>query len=137
MPLALVDTRKVYEDLASTYLPIAGGVFAVVVLACLFALVRFRAREGRPARRAPEEPPWLPFVYGGALAAVVAFLVTLTFAAQDKIAAQNIPPGLRVDVTAAKWNWQFGYPALGITRSPAPPARASSSSPARPRSASA
>jgi cytochrome c oxidase subunit 2 len=117
MLLALVDTRKVFEDLASTYLPIAAAVFAIVVLACIFALVRYRAREDDTARSPPrEEPPWLPFVYAGVLACIVAFLVALTFNAQDKISARNVPPGLRVSVTAAKWNWRFDYPALGITQ---------------------
>jgi cytochrome c oxidase subunit 2 len=45
---------------------------------------------------------------------VVAFLVALTFAAQDRISSADVPPGLRVSVTAAKWNWRFDYPALGI-----------------------
>jgi cytochrome c oxidase subunit 2 len=121
MLVGLVDTRKVFADLASTYLPIAAAVFAIVVLACVFALVRFRARDedddaaaARPPPR--EEPAWLPFVYAGVLACIVAFLVALTFNAQDKISARNVPPGLRVSVTAAKWNWRFDYPALGITQ---------------------
>ncbi|HEU0317885.1 MAG TPA: cytochrome c oxidase subunit II [Solirubrobacteraceae bacterium] len=120
MVVALVDTRKAFGDLASTYLPIAAGVFAIVVLACVLFLVRFRARpgdgNGDGDARPREEPPWLPFVYAGVLAGVAAFLVVLTFAAQDKISAANVPPGLRVTVTAAKWNWRFDYPALGISQ---------------------
>jgi cytochrome c oxidase subunit 2 len=115
MPRALVDTRTVFEDLSSTYLPIAGAVFAIVVLACVFLLVRFRERGDRPSRPR-EEPAWLPFVYAGVLACVVAFLVALTFNAQDKISARGTPPGLRVSVTSAKWNWRFDYPALGISQ---------------------
>jgi cytochrome c oxidase subunit 2 len=117
MPGGLVDTRKVFEDLSSTYLPIAAAVFAIVVLACVFLLVRFRARDEDPAgARAREEPAWLPFVYAGVLAGVVAFLVALTFNAQDEISARGTPPGLRVSVTSAKWNWRFDYPALGISQ---------------------
>ncbi len=119
MPVGLVDTRKTFGDLASTYLPIAAGVFAIVALACVLFLVRFRARPGDgdgAGARPREESSWLPFVYAGILAAVAAFLVVLTFAAQDKISAANVPPGLRVTVTAAKWNWRFDYPALGISQ---------------------
>ncbi|MEA2297972.1 MAG: cytochrome c oxidase subunit [Solirubrobacteraceae bacterium] len=118
MVLGLVDTRKVFEDLASTYLPIAAAVFAVVVLVCLFSLVRFRARDdgSEPPGSQREEPPWLAIVYGGALACVVAFLVALTFNAQDKISARTVAPGLRITVTAAKWNWRFDYPGLGISQ---------------------
>jgi cytochrome c oxidase subunit 2 len=86
------------------------------VLACVFLLVRFRAGEEGGDARPREEPPWLPFVVAGALAGVVAFLVALTFAAQDRISSADVPPGLRVSVTAAKWNWRFDYPALGISQ---------------------
>jgi cytochrome c oxidase subunit II len=113
--VALVDTRKEFEDLASTYLPIAIGVFVLVLVGCVVPLVAFRARRsGLPSQR--EEPPWLPFVYGAILAAAVAVLLALTFRAQDRIAAKVTNPGLRVDVTAAKWNWRFDYPAQGISR---------------------
>jgi cytochrome c oxidase subunit 2 len=113
--VALVDTRKDFEDLSSTYLVVAIAVFAVVALGCLFLLLRFRAgRRGSPSRG--EEPAWLPFAYGGVLAIVIAVLLVLTFSAQDRISATADLPGLRVDVTAAKWNWRFDYPAEGISQ---------------------
>jgi cytochrome c oxidase subunit II len=113
--LALVDTRKDFEDLTSTYLPVAVAVFVVVLVGILVPLVVFRARRvGAPSRR--DEPSWLPFVYAGALAVVVAVLLVLTFRAQDRIGAQAARPGLRIDVTAAKWNWRFDYPNQGITQ---------------------
>ena len=113
--VALVDTRKEFEDLASTYLPIAIAVFALVLLGCIVPLVLHRSRKpGLPSQR--EEPPWLPIVYGGLLAGVVALLLALTFDAQDKIAAQVTHPGLQVNVTAAKWNWRFDYPAQHISQ---------------------
>ena len=113
--VALVDTRKEFEDLASTYLPIAIAVFALVLLGCVVPLVLFRARKpGLPSQK--EEPPWLPFVYAGLLAAVVAVLLVLTFNAQDKISAEVKHPGLQVNVTAAKWNWRFDYPAQHVSQ---------------------
>ena len=115
MLVALVDTRKDFEDLSSTYLLVAISVFAVVALGCLFLLLRFRAgRRGSPSRG--EEPGWLPFAYGGVLAAIIVVLLVLTFSAQDRISARADRPGLRVDVTAAKWNWRFDYPAQGISQ---------------------
>ena len=113
--VAVVDTRKEFEDLASTYLPIAIVVFALVLLATIVPLFLFRARKpGLPSQR--EEPPWLPIVYGAVLVAVVAVLTTLTFNAQDKISAKVVHPGLQVNVTAAKWNWRFDYPAQHISQ---------------------
>jgi cytochrome c oxidase subunit II len=113
--VALVDTRKEFEDLASTYLPIAIAVFALVLLGCVVPLVLFRARKaGLPNER--EEPAWLPFVYGGVLAGVVAVLLVLTFNVQDKIAAHVTHPGLQVNVTAAKWNWRFDYPGQHVSQ---------------------
>jgi cytochrome c oxidase subunit 2 len=113
--VALVDTRKDFEDLSSTYLLVASAVFAVVALGCLFLLLRFRAgRRDSPSRR--EEPVWLPFAYGGLLAVVIVVLLVLTFSAQDRISAKAARPGLQVDVTAAKWNWRFDYPGPGISQ---------------------
>ena len=113
--VAVVDTRKEFEDLASTYLPIAIVVFALVLLATIVPLFLFRARKpGLPSQR--EEPAWLPIVYGAVLVAVVAVLITLTFNAQDQISAKVVHPGLQVNVTAAKWNWRFDYPAQHISQ---------------------
>ena len=115
MLVALVDTRVEFEDLASTYLPIAIVVFALVLVGTLVPLFLFRARKpGLPSQR--EEPPWLPIVYGAGLAAVIAVLITLTFTAQDKISAKVAHPGLQVNVRAAKWNWRFDYPAQHISQ---------------------
>ena len=113
--VALVDTRKEFEDLASTYLPIAIVVFALVLLGTIVPLFVFRARRrGEPSDR--DEPPWLPIGYAAVLIAIVALLVTLTFNAQDKISAKVTRPGLQVNVTAAKWNWRFDYPAQHISQ---------------------
>ena len=113
--VALVDTRKEFEDLASTYLPIAIVVFALVLLGTIVPLFVFRARRrGQPSDR--EEPPWLPIGYAAVLVAIVALLVTLTFNAQDKISAKVTDPGLQVNVRAAKWNWRFDYPAQHISQ---------------------
>ena len=115
MLVALVDTRKEFEDLASTYLPIAIVVFALVLLGTIVPLFVFRARRrGEPSDR--EEPPWLPIGYAAVLVAIVALLVTLTFNAQDKISAKVTDPGLQVNVRAAKWNWRFDYPAQHISQ---------------------
>jgi hypothetical protein len=47
---------------------------------------------------------------------VIVVLLVLTFGVQDRISAKTNRPGLRVNVTAAKWNWRFDYPAQGISQ---------------------
>lgn len=115
-PLALVDTRHEYQHVFSIYVPIAIGVFVLVVAAILFAVLRYRRRPPSDAARWHENNP-LEGGYALVLAAVVAFLLYVTFAAEhetDVVSARE-QPALTVDVTASKWEWTFTYPRYGIT----------------------
>jgi cytochrome c oxidase subunit II len=113
--LAHINTRSEFEHLAGIYVPVAIAVAATVFGAILFVLVRFRRRDDElPHQRAGA--PRLEALYAVGLAAVVAGLLTMTFKTQGRVDALSAWPGLRVDVTAAKWNWRFDYPAHGITR---------------------
>jgi cytochrome c oxidase subunit 2 len=113
--LAHVDTRSEFEDLARIYLPVAIGVAVIIIGATVFMLVRYRRRDDElPRQRA--DAPRLELLYAAGLAAVVAFLLTVTFRTQDRVDAVSPNPGLIVNVTAAKWKWRFDYPAYGITR---------------------
>lgn len=114
LPPALVSTRRVFNYLASIYLPIAIGVF------CLFALLmigfavrgRFRAVPSRSSENNPLEGS-----YAVLLVCVVAFLLYLTLTREHQVdsVANHERPSLVVDVTAAKWEWEFRYPAQRIT----------------------
>jgi cytochrome c oxidase subunit 2 len=111
----VTDTRREYSDLAATYLPIAVAVAAIVVLVFIVVLWRFRAgRPGRPDRRM--ESTVLELGYIVVLAAIAVFLVTRTFSVESRVDAAARAPALRVDVTAAKWEWRFAYPGLGVAR---------------------
>ena len=114
---ALVDTTHEYHHLFSVYVPIAGGVFGLIVLAALFAVVRYRARPAESAARWHEHNR-LEGGYALLLALVVAFLLYLTFSAEHRVdtVANHERPSLTVDATAAKWEWTFSYPAYGITQ---------------------
>jgi cytochrome c oxidase subunit II len=114
---ALVDTRYEYNHLASIYIPIAIGVFAAIVLLTGFALLRYRGRPPERAARWHENNP-LEGGYAFILALTVAFLLYLTYSAEHKVdtVANRQTPALRVDVTGAKWEWTFSYPAYGITQ---------------------
>jgi cytochrome c oxidase subunit II len=108
--------RDEFQDLFSIYAPIAAAVFAVVLLAYIAIVVRFRRRRNPP----PEEPPqpsdrwrW-EVVYAVALAVIAAVLITLTLRANDRVTELSANPGLTVDVTAFKWQWAFSYRDRGV-----------------------
>ena len=100
----------------SIYVPIALGVFVLTAALMLFAVLRFRRRAASEAARWHEHNP----VEGGyalVLTLVVVFLLYVTFTAEhrvDTVANQQLP-ALTINVTAAKWEWEFSYPSYGFT----------------------
>jgi cytochrome c oxidase subunit II len=120
----LAATRNDFSDVQAVYLPIAGVVLAVVFAAFLFAVVRYRARDGR-APKPTRERNALEVAIALGLAAIVAVLVVVTFGVDDDEAKVAGRPAFRVDAVAFKWGWQFTYPGLpGVvdrTTNTAPP----------------
>jgi cytochrome c oxidase subunit II len=116
LAFALVDTRHEYNHLASIYIPIAVGVFVLIVLATGFAVLRYRRRDPASAARWHEHNP-LEGTYAVVLALTVAFLLYLTFTAEHRVdtVANRQRPALTIDVLGAKWEWTFSYPRYGIT----------------------
>jgi cytochrome c oxidase subunit 2 len=114
---ALVDTSHEYHHLFSIYVPIAIGVFALIVLAAMFAVLRYRGRAPERAARWHEHNR-IEGGYALGLALVVGFLLYLTFTAEHRVdtVANHERSSFTVDVTAAKWEWSFSYPAYGITQ---------------------
>jgi cytochrome c oxidase subunit 2 len=100
------DTHHAYEHVANTYLPIAIGVFAIVVLTLAGLLLRgrFRARPGKRSEAMAVES-----VYALVLAGIVAFLLYTTFTTETPIDKAVANPGLRIRVVAAQWSWRFQY----------------------------
>jgi cytochrome c oxidase subunit 2 len=113
--LALISTRHEYDSLFSVYVPIAGAVFVIVLIVVLAAVVRFRARPPEAAASWAENNP-LEISYAVLLTAIVAFLLYLTYSAEHKVdtVSQRQRPVATVDVTSAKWEWEFSYPGYGI-----------------------
>lgn len=124
MIVGVTDTRDEFHDLMALYLPVLTTVGAIVVAAILFAVVRYRRRPGRePSGRSDHklaESIWVLVV-----AAIVAGLVWATFTAEARVDRVSSDPGLRVDVTAFKWQWRFDYagedvpPIVGTDSKPA------------------
>jgi cytochrome c oxidase subunit 2 len=107
----LAATQNDFARVQAVYLPVAAAVLVVVFAAFAFAVVRYRARDGR-APRPTRDRNVLEAGIALTIAAVVAVLVAVTFAADAKEAKVGGRPAFRVDVLAYKWGWQFTYPAL-------------------------
>jgi cytochrome c oxidase subunit II len=108
----LVQTRHQYEHVFGIYVPIAIGVFVVIVLAIAFAVIRYRRRSPERAARWHEHNP-LEGAYAVLLAVIAAFLLYITFTAEHRVdtVAADERPALTIDVTGSKWEWTFTYPA--------------------------
>jgi cytochrome c oxidase subunit II len=100
------NTLHAYEHVQGIYLPIAVGVF-VIVLGTLLVLLVGGAR--RPAPGKGSQALVVETVYACALTCVVAFLVWVTFTAETPIDQTAAHPGLRIRVIAAQWSWRFIY----------------------------
>lgn len=111
--LALESTRRDFEGLWPLYLWIGVGVAVVVFAAVLFAVFRYRAREGRRPSRRSEANRVEAFV-AVLILAIVALLVTRTFGTEAREDESPAEP-VRVDVTAFRWGWRFTYPGRGVS----------------------
>jgi cytochrome c oxidase subunit 2 len=102
------DTLRAYNHVRGIYLPIAVGVFALVVGSLLILLVRGARRRAAPGRRS--NALRFELAYAVSLAGVVAVLVTVTFRTETPLDRTAAHPALRIVVTAAQWSWRFTYP---------------------------
>jgi len=107
------STRHDFSGLFSLYLWIGVGVALLVFAAVAFALIRYRAREGRvPSRRS--EANALELGVAVLITAIVAFLVFRTFSTEAKEDDES-QQTVRIDVTAFQWGWRFTYPGQGVS----------------------
>lgn len=106
------DTLHAYQHVRGVYLPVAIGVFALVLVAMAVLLVR-GARRSRPAGGRSQALVF-EVAYAMLLAGVVAVLLWVTFTAETPIDRTVSDPALRIRVVAAQWSWRFEYPD-GIT----------------------
>jgi cytochrome c oxidase subunit II len=112
----VISTRTVYDHLFSIYVPIAVGVFVLILGLVLVAVIVFRRRPPERAARWHENNP-IEGTYAVLLACVAAFLLYLTFSAEHKVdtVANRQRPAVVIDVTGSKWEWTFTYPAFGFS----------------------
>ena len=114
---AVVETSHQYAHVFGIYVPIAIGVFALVLALTVGAVVVFRRRSPSEAARWHEHNP-LEAAYAVLLACVVAFLLYVSFSAEHQVdaVARRQRPALTVNVFGARWEWHFQYPGYGIDR---------------------
>lgn len=105
------NTKHAYEHVWGIYLPIAIGVFAIVIGTLLVLLVR-GARNKEAGVRSKALPVEVSYAF--VLACIAAFLVAVTFRAETPIDRLVAHPGLRIKVIAAQWSWRFEY-ANGVS----------------------
>ena len=100
----------------SIYVPIAIGVFALILAAVVIAVLIFRRRPPEQAARWSEKNA-VEGSYALLLACVAAFLLYLTFSAEHKVdtVANREHPAVVVNVTGSKWVWTMSYPAYGFS----------------------
>lgn len=113
------DTRGAFSSLFDLYVPIAAGVFALVVIVLAVIVVRDRARPDGPVPSETSSAGRLETGYAVLLVLVAAFLVWRSFASVHRVnqtvaqaapAPRAGPAGLTIAVVGAKWNWRFTYP---------------------------
>jgi cytochrome c oxidase subunit 2 len=107
------STRQDFNGLWSLYLAIGIAVAVIVFAAVAFALVRYRAREGRePSTRS--EANALEIGVAVLIVAIVGLLVFRTFSTEAKEDDDSAQP-VRIDVAAFQWGWRFTYPGQGVS----------------------
>ena len=107
------STRTDFNGLFSLYLIVGAAVALVVFAAVAFALIRYRAREGRvPSKRS--EANKLEIGAALLIAAILAVLLTRTFSTEAKV-DNSSPQPVQINVTAFQWGWRFTYPGKGVT----------------------
>ena len=105
----MTGTRHDFAHVEDLYLPIAAAVFAVIVVAVAFVVVRYRARPDRVPRRTRDRYA-VDAGVAVVIAAIVTLLVVVTLRANDDETALA-RAGFRVDAVAFQWGWQFTYPS--------------------------
>ena len=92
----------------------AAGVFVVVELMLLVAIVRFRHREGRAAPRPTHGHTLMEIGWTLAPAVILVFVAVPTVRTIFATAGEAPADALKVDVIGHQWWWEFRYQELGL-----------------------
>jgi len=92
----------------------ATGVFVLVEGLLVFALIRFRHREGRPAPRPTHGHTLMEIAWTLAPAAILVFVAVPTVRTIFATAGEAPADAVKVDVIGHQWWWEFRYRELGL-----------------------
>lgn len=111
-----MDPRHIFQHVFDSETVIAAIVFGLVCIAVVVAILLSHRRRKRGA------PPWrkaehstVEAIYGVGIAAVVGFVVYLSFHATAQERRVADPHAAQINITGFQWCWQFSYPASGRT----------------------
>jgi cytochrome c oxidase subunit 2 len=90
------------------------GIFAVVAIVLVVAIVRFRERDPATLPRQVRGNARLELAWTIAPVVVLTFIAFPTVRAVFRTQALSQPEALRVRVIGHQWWWEFQYPDLGI-----------------------
>ncbi len=104
------DIDRIWDGL----LIAAVAVGVVVIGLILFAVVRFRRRDAALPRQRRENIP-LEVAWTLVPLLIVAGLFAVTFVSVNALEEVDDDPDLTVEVIGFQWQWQFDYPASGVS----------------------
>jgi cytochrome c oxidase subunit 2 len=107
-----VNTRHEFHGLFSLYEAILLFWAGLIVLAVVFALIRYtRRRPDQASRR--EKAHVVEALYALVIAGFVAVLSVNTFRAEDRVDRVSGRPAVTIHVTGFQWGWRFAYSGGG------------------------
>jgi cytochrome c oxidase subunit II len=111
---AIESSSQEFQGLFTLYMIIGSAIAVLVLAAIVYAVVRYRHREGR-RRPEPRGIKPLEAVWVACVAALVVVLLASTFTTEERVDAVSADPAQTVHVVAFQWGWRFAYPGTGIS----------------------
>jgi cytochrome c oxidase subunit 2 len=102
------------DDLWKLLLRLGTAVFIFVEALLLYAIIKFRHREGAPEPAHVHGNTRLEILWTAIPAVVLAFIAVPTVKTIFETQAKASPDALQVEVYGHQWWWEFRYPQYGV-----------------------